>query len=109
MYNTDRELVDCITLKVEPTIRKDDFNKRNNTFNSGYEYTVRMEDANKAMIFITELFKECKLPCERIYPVNFKCAYNDSICSKDDMIDRIVREALRLGTITKENISKIKK
>ncbi len=109
MYNTERELVDCITIKVEPTVRKDDYNKINNAFNDGYKYVVRMEDADKAMIFITELFKECKLPCERVYPVNFGCVYNDSICTKNDMIDQVVREALRLGTITKENISKIKK
>ena len=44
-----------------------------------------------------------------MYPVNFECVSIDYICTKDDMINHVVREALRLGTITQENISKIKK
>ena len=109
MYNTEKKLIDFITIKVEPTVRKDDYNKKNNSFNEGYKYIVRMEDANNAMVFITELFKECKLPCERVYPVNFGYIDQKSIWTKDDMIDQVVREAIRLGTITKDNISKIKK
>ena len=98
-----------ITIKVEPVVRNDDYNKRKNTFNDGPKYTVREADVARAMLFLERLLKACKLSSARAYPVRFESVLQSRIATKKEMFDQIVSEALRLGTIEEESVEKIKK
>ena len=106
MYNTDNELFNCITIKVETEIRTDDYNKKENRINNGYTYIVKEEEAANAMIFIEKLFNQCGLPCARVYPIKFDCVPKDYIWTEQKIIDQVVRIAGKLGTIPQVSLSR---
>ena len=97
MTMVNRGLIDCAIIKVETSVRNDDYNKKDNTLNQGYNYTVRMENLDKTMLFIQETFNEYNLPCVRIYPTGFACVPESFIWTKQKIVEQVKNEVNRLN------------
>ena len=95
MYNFTRDLrddlVDSITLKVEPVVRTDEYNKMSQSINNGYSYVVKKEDAGKALLLITQLHMEYHLPCGRVYPIKWESVSPSNIKSLEQIAEDIKR------------------
>ena len=89
--NDDYEKIDSITIKVEPVVRTDGYNKKEQATNNGYTYTVKKEDAGKAMLLIAQLHMEYHLPCERVYPIYWNSVYKSSIQTLEQIAKDIER------------------
>ena len=100
-------MCNTVTIKVEPTVRTDDYNKKNNTLNDGYEFIVKAEDTQYMRILIAKLHEHYHLPCARVYPINFKNDSRDRVLTEKEIIEKIKDIATNLGTIIPENVKRM--
>lgn len=109
MYNTDinknSNLVDSMTIKVETT-KTDDYHRINQICNNGYTFIVDSKDAGKAIVLIIQLHNKYNLPCERVYPTQWKNINKDYVWSLEKITQEIEKMAINLGTIEQESVKR---
>lgn len=105
MYNrfddTDMEKVDSITIKVETEVRPGYYNKTNKTFNDGYTYIVDLKDAGKALLLIAARHKEFNLPCERVYPIEWKSVSAKYVWTLEKIDEEIMKRKQQRDAVEK--------